>query len=75
MASPILEKYLGDGLYADFSSYDVRLHAERDGATHEVFAEPTAVAELLRGLHEVHGTDWMKGFIEGVFPWARGKID
>ena len=33
------ETYLGDGLYASFDGYQVRLRAPRDGVDHEVFLE------------------------------------
>jgi hypothetical protein len=33
------EVYLGDGLYASFDGYQIRLRAPRDGGDHEVFLE------------------------------------
>lgn len=34
------ELYLGDGLYASFDGWQIRLRAPRDGGDHEVFLEP-----------------------------------
>ena len=33
------ETYLGDGLYASFDGYQIRLRAPREGGDHEVFLE------------------------------------
>jgi hypothetical protein len=33
------EVYLGDGLYASFDGYQIRLRAPREGGDHEVFLE------------------------------------
>jgi hypothetical protein len=33
------ETYLGDGLYASFDGWQVRLRAPREGGDHEVFLE------------------------------------
>jgi hypothetical protein len=33
------ETYLGDGLYASFDGYQVKLRAPREGGDHEVFLE------------------------------------
>ena len=33
------ETYLGDGLYASFDGYQIRLRAPRDGGDHVVFLE------------------------------------
>ena len=33
------ETYLGDGLYASFDGWQIRLRAPRDGGDHEVFLE------------------------------------
>jgi hypothetical protein len=33
------ETYLGDGLYASFDGYQVKLRAPREGGDHEIFLE------------------------------------
>lgn len=39
--------YLGDGLYASFDGYQIRLYAERgDGTTHEVFLDDSTLANF-----------------------------
>lgn len=43
--------YLGDGVYAEFSSYDVRLSTERE-ITHEIFLEDNMVELLYKKLKE-----------------------
>lgn len=44
--------YLGDGLYAEFEGYQVRLFCERENGTHEVYLEPSAVNALLKFLEK-----------------------
>jgi len=39
--------YLGDGLYASFDGYQVRLRAPRDGVDHEVFLESSTLKAFL----------------------------
>ena len=41
------ETYLGDGLYASFDGYQVRLRAPRDGVDHEVFLESSTLKAFL----------------------------
>ena len=31
--------YLGDGLFADFDGWQIRLYTDRNGITHEVFLD------------------------------------
>jgi hypothetical protein len=45
------ETYLGDGLYASFDGYQIKLRAPRDGADHEVYLEPLVLENFL---------DWIK---------------
>jgi hypothetical protein len=43
------EEYLGDGLYASFDGYQIRLRAPRGfGVDHEVFLDQTAAAGFPR---------------------------
>jgi hypothetical protein len=47
------ETYLGDGLYAPFDGYQVRLRAPRENGDHEVFLEALplqAFLEFIEGL-------------------------
>lgn len=49
MAPPkIRETYLGDGLYASFDGYQIRLRAPRGEGDHEVFLEHQTFLELLK---------------------------
>lgn len=41
------EEYLGDGLYASFDGYQIKLRAPRDHGDHEVYLEPPVVASFL----------------------------
>jgi hypothetical protein len=38
------EEYLGDGLYASFDGYQIRLRAPREGRDHEVFLDASTLA-------------------------------
>lgn len=40
--------YLGDGAYADFGGFYVRIWCERDAGVHEVYLEPQHLQELIR---------------------------
>jgi len=40
------DTYLGDGLYASFDGYQIRLWAERHGGTHEVFLDDRTLAQF-----------------------------
>jgi hypothetical protein len=44
------ETYLGDGLYASFDGWQVRLRAPREGGDHEVFLEQSALQAFLQFL-------------------------
>lgn len=48
------ERYLGDGLYASFDGYQVRLWAPRVDGEHEVFMDPDVYRELVRFESELH---------------------
>jgi hypothetical protein len=41
------EEYLGDGVYASFDGRQIRLRAPREDIDHEVFLEPSVLAEFL----------------------------
>lgn len=45
--------YLGDGLYASFDGWQLRLFTERENGTHEVFLEPEVIANLLNFLDTI----------------------
>ena len=40
--------YLGGGLYADFDGLQLRLWAEHNGKTHEVYLEPDVYDSLVQ---------------------------
>jgi hypothetical protein len=44
------ETYLGDGLYASFDGWQVRLRAPRENGDHQVFLEALTLQEFLRFL-------------------------
>ena len=57
------EYYLGDGLYASFDGWQIKLRAPRDDGDHWVALEDTVFAKFLvwaRGLEGNH-----KGILEG----------
>jgi DNA-directed RNA polymerase subunit RPC12/RpoP len=46
--SPGAEVYIGDGVYAAFNGFALKLRAPREHGDHEVFLEPREFAEVLR---------------------------
>ena len=38
--------YLGDGLYASWDGYQIRLYTERGDGTHEVFLDDATLAQF-----------------------------
>lgn len=46
------ETYLGDGLYASFDGYQIKLRAPRDGGDHEVFLDESVFMALLRFMRQ-----------------------
>lgn len=42
------KEYLGDGVYASFDGFMVKLETERAEGTHEIYLEPSVLAELSR---------------------------
>lgn len=40
------ETYLGDGLYASFDGYQIKLRAPRYGIDHEVYLEPRTLGNF-----------------------------
>lgn len=42
------ETYIGDGCYAAFDGFQIKLRAPRDHGDHEIFLEPGVFNELLR---------------------------
>lgn len=47
------ETYLGDGLYASYDGFQVRLRAPRLDGDHEVYLEPQLIANFLNFLKEI----------------------
>jgi hypothetical protein len=57
------ETYLGDGLYASFDGYQIRLRAPREGTDHFICMEPEVWQTLRFWLH--HYQD-MANHMDGV---------
>ena len=49
---PKSEHYLGDGLYASFDGWCVRLRAPREDGAHWVALEPSVWQQLLRWIEQ-----------------------
>jgi hypothetical protein len=55
------EAYLGDGLYASFDGFSIKLRAPREHGDHEVYLEPDMLIGLIRTAKEWYGPDaWEK---------------
>ena len=52
-------EYLGDGAYADFDGYQVRLWTERETGIHEVYLDAQTMLWLLR-LLQADSPDWLQ---------------
>lgn len=61
-----LKKYIGDGVYASFDGFQLRLWTEREGGTHEIFFEPREWEALKRTMERWRET--VKARREGVEP-------
>lgn len=49
------DTYLGDGLYASFDGYQIRIYTERGNGTHEVFLDDRVLEAFERFVaSEVH---------------------
>jgi hypothetical protein len=55
-----LEEF-GDGLYASFDGYQVKLRAPRDGGDHEVFLDPSTLQAFLEFVDAVKTSDDAEG--------------
>lgn len=49
------ETYLGDGLYASWDGFMVRLRAPRENGDHEVFLEPSVFNEFVLFIEKTFG--------------------
>lgn len=49
----IPQRYLGDGLYADFDGFQFRLYTERENGIHEVYLDGPTLAAFLAFHKEV----------------------
>lgn len=56
------EVYLGDGLYASFDGYMIKLRAPRREGEHEVFLEPAVLDSLLAFVveHDISGSPHLR---------------
>lgn len=52
----INERYLGDGLYASFDGWQIRLRAQHDNVDHVVYLEPEVLAEFERYVKNIRKT-------------------
>lgn len=50
------ETYLGDGLYASYDGFQIRLYTERSEGTHEVFLDGSTLAAFERFVAELRAT-------------------
>ena len=48
MSAENTEVYLGDGLYASYDGWQIKLRAPREDGDHEVFLEPAVLREFER---------------------------
>ena len=48
-----MEEYLGDGLYASFDGWQIKLRAPREFGNHEVFLEPEIWANLKKFVEQL----------------------
>lgn len=55
--SPDAETYLGDGLYASFDGYQIKLRAPDASGDREVFLDPLVIVTFERYLAELR--DWV----------------
>jgi hypothetical protein len=44
------ETYLGDGLYASFDGWQIKLRAPREGGDHEIYLEPSVQQAFMQFL-------------------------
>lgn len=51
------DAYLGDGLYASYDGFQIRLYTERAEGTHEVFLDSVTLAALERFVADLKGGD------------------
>lgn len=42
------ERYIGDGVYASFDGYQIKLRTNREFGDHEIYLEPGAFMSLMR---------------------------
>lgn len=57
------EMYLGDGLYASFDGYQIKLRAPRAGGDSEVFMEPQVLCRFREFVQELQiGEKWHDRF-------------
>lgn len=48
------EEYLGDGLYASYDGWQIKLRAPQEAGNHEVSLGPGTLAALLRFIERIH---------------------
>ena len=51
---PLREEYIGDGCYASFDGFYIKLRAPRFSGNHEVYLEPAVFDSLLAFARRLH---------------------
>lgn len=51
----IRETYIGDGLYASYDGYMLKLRAPRIGGDHEVYLEPDVMHDFMAFVERAYG--------------------
>lgn len=54
------ETYLGDGLYASFDGFMIRLRAPRGPVDHEVYLEPEVLKTLMGFAKDIYKEEWQR---------------
>jgi hypothetical protein len=55
------ETYIGDGLYASFDGFQIRLRAPRDGGDHEVYLDQSTLQAFMQFLDALPKADQLGG--------------
>lgn len=58
--------YLGDGLYAEFDGFQIRLFTERENGLHEVFLEGEVITAFINYIDKVD-PDFVPSRMKGPF--------
>jgi hypothetical protein len=64
----VTERYLGDGLYASWDGFQVKLRAPRDGGDHEIYLEPGVFNEFVLFIEDTFNIRVSVGAKSGELP-------